>query len=150
MGLTIAGGAALLLAFKFERGTVDVDAVEAAPSFDDSFRAAVRDTATELELPPDWLNDSVKGYADLLEPGFRRRRRRVVDFGRLHVYALARRDLILMKLFAMRPQDLEDLRELKPTAAEFEFVRKSLDRVARFRKDKALAMQLYLDQGGAR
>lgn len=145
--ITVAGGAALLMAFDLERGTMDVDTVEAVPGFDEPFRRAVRETADELELAPNWLNDSAKAYQEVLASGYRRRRRHVGDFGRLRVYALGRRDLILLKVFAMRAQDIEDLRELAPTKAEIAFVREHLERLSRLRPDRALAMRLYLEQG---
>jgi hypothetical protein len=50
-------------------------------------------------LPPD--------YADRLE--------HVGTFGHLTVRTISRRDLILMKLFGMRAEDVEDLRTLAPT-----------------------------------
>lgn len=146
--ITVAGGAALLMAFDLERGTVDVDAVEAVPGLDEAFRRAIREVAEEMELAPNWLNDSAKGYVGVLASGYRKRRRHVGDFGRLRVHALGRRDLILLKLFAMRAKDVEDLRELKPTVEEIEFVRRNLERLSRIRPDRALAMQLYLEQGG--
>lgn len=145
--ITVAGGAALLMAFDLDRGTVDVDAVEAIPGLDESFRRAVREVADELELAPTWLNDSVKGYREVLASGYRERRRHLGDFNRLQVYALGRRDLILLKLFAMRAQDIEDLRSLEPTENEIEFVRENLERLSRVRPDRALAMELYLEQG---
>ncbi|MFO8175341.1 MAG: hypothetical protein R6T96_13720, partial [Longimicrobiales bacterium] len=46
-----------------------------------------------------------------------------------------------------REVDLEDLAAMRPTDKEIEFVLAQLDRIARFRPDKALRMQLYLEQG---
>lgn len=56
-------------------------------------------------------------------------------------------DLILSKFYGGREVDLEDLEQIRPTDEEIEFVLGQLDRIARFRPDKALRMQLYLEQG---
>ena len=56
-------------------------------------------------------------------------------------------DLIVSKFYGGREVDLEDLEEIHPTDEEIEFVLGQLDRIARFRPDKALRMQLYLEQG---
>ncbi|MBI3890446.1 MAG: hypothetical protein HY303_02835 [Candidatus Wallbacteria bacterium] len=145
--ITVAGGAALIVAFKIDRGTADVDAVEAVPRVDQEFRQAVQETAELLELNKHWLNDSAKGFADVLAPDFRKRRLHVGNFNRLRVYSLGRRDLILMKLFAMRAQDLEDLGLLAPSKEEIGFVRENLERLGRIRADQALRIRLYLEQG---
>lgn len=63
------------------------------------------------------------------------------------VYCLARQDLILTKLFAMRAADIEDLEFLSPTHDEIRYVRGELARVSRFHPKAALAISLYLDQG---
>lgn len=55
-----------------------------------------------------------------------------------------------MKSFALRDEDLEDIEQMAPMAEEIGFVRNQLDRIARTRPDRALKMQLYLDQGETR
>ncbi len=145
--ITVAGGAALIVAFNMDRPTADVDAIEAVPRVDQEFRRAVLETAELLELNEHWLNDSAKGFAHVLPPDFKKRRLHVGDFSHLHVYSLGRADLILMKLFAMRAQDLEDLQAMVPTKPEIAFVRDNLERLGHIRKDQALRIQLYLEQG---
>lgn len=56
--------------------------------------------------------------------------------------------MILSKFYGGREVDLEDLAAMRPTDKEIEFALAQLDRIARFRPDKALRMQLYLEQGG--
>lgn len=56
--LFVVGGAAMALAYNRERVTRDVDAIFEPKSV--VYDAATR-LATERKLPPDWLNDSVKG-----------------------------------------------------------------------------------------
>jgi len=50
----------------------------------------------------------------------------VGHFGRLTVYAAGRLDLIAMKFYAGRPQDIEDLIDLSPTPDERKFVREHI------------------------
>jgi hypothetical protein len=58
--LFVVGGAAMALAYNLRRITADVDAIfepkEAV------YRAARRIAVLHPELPPDWLNDAVKGF----------------------------------------------------------------------------------------
>jgi hypothetical protein len=67
-------------------------------------------------------------------------------FSALRVRALGRVGLILMKMAAGRPRDLEDLRFLRPTAADLTFVEAQLDRLNRVFPGDALRIQLYLEQ----
>ena len=85
----------------------------------------------------------------MLPPDYRSRLEEVATFENLRVLRLGRLDLIVMKFFALRPQDLEDLAALVPRADEIEFVRGQLERMARARPDRAFRMQLYLDQGAS-
>jgi len=145
--VTVAGGAALILAYGLERPTADIDAIVTAPPFDDGLRRAIAAVAADQELPEAWLNDAAKAFVEVLGDGFLARRVRLEQFGNLNVYVLGRQDLILMKLYAMRPEDIEDLRSLTPTGEEIEYVEQELDRIDRFNPKAALAISLYLEQG---
>ncbi len=68
-------------------------------------------------------------------------------FGNLTVEHVGRPDLILMKLAAGRPRDIEDLEALAPTASEIAFVRSQMGRIAAFDSPRALRIRLYLEQG---
>jgi hypothetical protein len=111
-------------------------------------RSAIRQVAQEKGLSPQWLNDGVKAFGDVLPDDFDQRTDRVGTFGNLRVLLLGRLDLILSKFYGGREVDLEDLAAIRPTDTEVAFVLAQLDRIARFRPDKALRMQLYLEQGG--
>lgn len=53
------------------------------------------------------------------------------------------------KFYGGRVVDFEDLAEIRPTDEEIAFVLSQLERIARFRPDKAFKMQLYIEQGRA-
>lgn len=103
--------------------------------------------ADELDLPPRWLNDGAKAFAGVLPPDYGTRLVPVGTFGRLVVQAIGRSDFIVMKLFAMRAEDVDDLRTLRPTPAEIAFARAQLPRIAAFDPARAHLMELYLAQG---
>lgn len=146
--IVLAGGAALILGGYVDRATNDGDVIHSAPRLAEiaDLLAAV---AEERGLPPEWLNDGVRGWADVLPTEFGTRLEEVGTYGALRVRRLGRLDLIVMKFFALRPQDLEDLAALAPGPDEIEFVRAQLGRIASARPDRALRMQLYLEQGAS-
>jgi hypothetical protein len=57
--ICLFGGTAMILAFNARLSTQDVDAVFQPPEI---IRRKAREIAEEINLPPDWLNDGVKGY----------------------------------------------------------------------------------------
>lgn len=144
--IVIAGGAALILGGYIDRGTSDADVVYADPPLA-RLRSAILQVAQERGLSPQWLNDGVKAFGDVLPEDFDQRTDRMGNFGNLRVLLLGRMDLILSKFYGGREVDLEDLARIRPTDEEIEFVLAQLDRIARFRPDKALKVQLYLEQG---
>lgn len=147
--IVIAGGAALILGDYVDRATGDGDVVYANPPLA-QLRSAILQVAQERGLSPRWLNDGVKAFGDVLPDDFDQRTDRMGTFGDLRVLLLGRMDLILSKFYGGREVDLEDLAAMRPTDEEIEFVLAQLDRIARFRPDKALRMQLYLEQGEER
>jgi len=146
--VVIAGGAALILGGYIERATSDGDVVHSVPPLTE-LRSAIRQVAEERGLSPDWLNDGVKAFGDVLPEDFEKRTDRIGTFGNLRVLLLGRMDLILSKFYGGREVDFEDLAQMHPTDEEIAFVISQLERIARFRPDRALKMQLYLEQGGA-
>ncbi|CAN5784851.1 hypothetical protein BH23GEM7_BH23GEM7_28390 [soil metagenome] len=144
--ILLAGGAALILAGYIERGTDDGDVVHSQPSLA-TLSDSIAAVAEERNLSTRWLNDGVKAWSDVLPADFEARLEEVGTFGDLRVRRLGRLDLLVMKFFALREEDLEDLERMAPTDEEIAFVRSQLGRIARIGPDKALRMQLYLDQG---
>lgn len=118
--LLIGGAAGMLTgALRPERTTLDCDVIEFVPQ---EIANAVKDAAAKVSsamgLAEDWLNDHATWYIDIMLEGWKARRRHVGVFGPLDVYAVDRIDLISLKVYANRPQDIEDLEDLKVTQDE--------------------------------
>ncbi len=145
--LIVGGGGSAILCRWLDRPTLDLDVLASEPALGAPFRAAVVQVADEQGLPAAWINDGAKAYAEVLPPDFRSRLIAVGVYGRLTVQALGRPDWILLKLFALRAEDVADLRALAPTPTELAFVRRELPRIARFHAARAHGMELYLQQG---
>lgn len=143
--LVLAGGSAMILLGYLDRDTGDLDAIDASPRLW-ALRHEIAAVAEEIGVAADWLNDGVTAYRDLLPAGFHARLQRVGTFGRLTVDALGRQDLILLKMAAARPRDLDDLRALAPTPDDVVFVERELERVSRVAPHLALRIDLYLRQ----
>jgi hypothetical protein len=104
--LFLVGGAAMALAYSNRRITRDVDGI-----FEPKVVVyeAARSVAEELELPDDWLNDAVKGFA----PGEDADRRLLFSTPSLTVTIASPRYLLAMKIFASRvDQDADDIKVL--------------------------------------
>ncbi|MBI4770125.1 MAG: hypothetical protein HY784_06865, partial [Chloroflexi bacterium] len=68
----LVGGAAMILHFGASRATCDVDALVLRGDVAD-LRLAGQRVARTHDLPEDWMNDAVKGFADILPRDFYRR-----------------------------------------------------------------------------
>ncbi|MFP4434856.1 MAG: DUF6036 family nucleotidyltransferase [Phycisphaerae bacterium] len=113
--IAIVGGAAgmLLGLWPGERVTEDVDIAEISPPSQPrgALLLAAREMAEELGLSPHWLNDDFLSFGslDTLPDGWRARSVRIGSYGNLRVICPCRRDLLAMKVYAGRPQDIEDV-----------------------------------------
>jgi hypothetical protein len=94
-------------------------------------REAARQVAEKRGLPADWLNRDSRMYAHLLPIGWRKRCEAVGRFGRWRCWPLADAILMAMKLMGapVRPQDLEDIIAMRPTADDIAFLHEHLDRL---------------------
>jgi len=132
--IVLCGALALMVrnALAAGRRTLDCDVIAHEPA--DAFvevAAAARAVADRLGLPANWLNDEASAFAYLLPLGWRDRVSALATFGPLEVQVLARFDLLALKLVgaASRPQDLEDIEQMRPTPDELDRLAAHLDRL---------------------
>ncbi len=123
------------------RTTLDCDVMVFAP--EDAFEAlatAAMAVAERLDLPRGWFNTGPMALrGDVLPAGWEERRQVVLETDALVVYAAGRIDLICMKVYAHRVQDLEDLQAMRVRESEAAFVREHLDTLERSGNAKRVA-----------
>ncbi len=102
----VVGGAAIALAFDERRATRDIDAVFEPKAVVYECAASV---AREMDLPPGWLNDAVKGFLAGDDPAAAP----VLDLPGLRCLAASPEILLALKVLAHRVgEDEEDVRLL--------------------------------------
>lgn len=129
--LAVVGGGALLVLGLIERPTRDLDVVaridsdlwSRAKPFPPTLDEAVRDVASALDLPDDWLNPGPTDLLDLGLPGGFAERVDVRRYGTLTIRYASREDQIAFKLYAAVDQGPDskhfaDLQKLTPTQGE--------------------------------
>ncbi len=148
--VAIVGGAAMILHFGASRATRDVDVLVLRGDVAE-LRQAARLVARARELPDDWINDAVKGFADILPSDFYHR---LVPLGfpfqHLQLYVLGLPEQVAMKIVALREQDLEDLELLLPSMSEAErdVLLRIMYHVGEVRPDWALRIKYFLLERG--
>ena len=148
--LVLVGGAAMILHFGAHRATHDIDALVLRGDVQ-TLRQAIKTVAQQHNLPEDWLNEAVKGFADILPPDFYHRLTPLpLSLKRLRVYALGRAEQTAMKIVALREQDLEDLEILLPEMTEEDRAGliAIMQHVATFRPDWAQKIRYFLLEAG--
>jgi hypothetical protein len=102
----VVGGAAIALAFDTRRATRDIDAVFEPKA---AIYEAAAEVSQQLELPPGWLNDAVKGFLAGEDP----HAAPVLDVPGLRCLAASAPMLLAMKVLAHRVgEDEADVRLL--------------------------------------
>lgn len=147
VSLVLGGSAALILSNDLPRPTDDGDVVTSEPGLGE-LQALIREIADSEGLPAGWLNGSIQSYTYLLPADYTARLIAMPPFNRLQVRLLSRRDVILMKVYGMRPRDIDDLRAIRPTLDELAFVRAQLARIGAKEAIKARDMVELLDAWG--
>jgi hypothetical protein len=134
----LVGGAAIAVAYDSRRATRDLDAAF-APS--DVVRAAAQRVAADAGLPPDWLNDAVKGFL----PGEDPAAAVFFESDSLRVDVASPAYLLAMKLMSARPGvDFEDIKLLYRICG-FTTVQEGLELVERaFPASRILPKTQYL------
>ncbi len=102
----VVGGAAMALAHRASRSTLDVDAL--ALDHRAEVLAVAGEVAREQRLPPDWLNDAVR-RAPWSAPGPDARAAVVYDSPHLVVTGASAEHLLAMKVQAFRARDEPDI-----------------------------------------
>ncbi len=147
--IVIAGAAALVLIGELKRSTADCDVIHADPPLAD-MKNAIAAVAESHALSAEWLNTNVSIFADILPADYRARWIHIGTFGQLTVHALGRNDLVLMKLMALRSQDMDDLDEIKPTQDELRFAISHFPRLAPRYHKKVIRARHYIEGSGVR
>ncbi|MFI4912492.1 MAG: DUF6036 family nucleotidyltransferase [Sedimentisphaeraceae bacterium JB056] len=127
--LLLIGGAAAILSglLPQERVTQDCDVMDYTPSdANDAIVEAAAKAAEKEGLPENWLSFQAMGL-DVLPDGWRVRRQLICEFDKIKIYAASRIDLIAMKFYANRPQDREDILNMRPTKDELSYIEKYLN-----------------------
>jgi len=104
--LFVVGGAAMAMAYDAARVTRDVDAIFVPHGI---VVEEARAVASELGLPPWWLNEQASVYVSGQDdPG----KKRVFDHPGLRVMVASPDHIFAMKALAARTRDVDDLRSL--------------------------------------
>lgn len=103
--IVLAGGAVMLLVIRNRETTKDVDAYFATNA--QEIREAAHLIAQRENLPPDWLNDGMKGFFYTTPPTTL-----WVDYPGLRVYHADLDYVLSMKAVAGRPEDIGDIQAL--------------------------------------
>ncbi len=127
--ILLVGGVAAMLTGQLpaERVTQDCDIMVFSPKeAQEAVLSVAREVAKAKGLPENWLNCQAMGL-NVLPDGWLSRRKYICKYGQLSIYAASRIDLLCMKFYANRPQDREDIMEMKPTSEEMGYVHRYLD-----------------------
>lgn len=105
--LHIVGGAVMVTEYEARDATADVYAFDYQPH--GAVERAARLVAEEMDMPQSWLNQQASAY---VPRGADWRRSHTFDHPNLHLYAIAPKHLLAMKIQAGRPTDAEDISTL--------------------------------------
>jgi hypothetical protein len=148
--IILVGGAAMILHFGASRATYDVDVLITKGDLTE-LRQAIHEIGQLHKLRDDWMNEGVKGFADILPRDFHRRLVRMdLSLDHLNLYFLGLPEQVAMKIVALREQDLEDLDLLLPKLSneDKQSLLAIMEHVATFRIDWAQKMRYFLLEQG--
>ena len=127
--ILLVGGVAAMLTGQLsaERVTQDCDIINLSPEqAQETILKSAREVARIKGLPENWLNCQAM-QMNILPDGWLSRRQHICKYSQLSIYAASRLDWLCMKFYANRPQDREDIMEMKPALEDMSYVRKYLD-----------------------
>jgi len=146
--IVIVGGAAMIIHFGATRATRDVDAIVEGDNMRE-IKNAAKIVADKFDLDHDWLNDSVKGFANILPPDFHKRITKLeLNLHNLEIFVLGIAEQLTMKIIALREQDLEDIEVLLPqlTDTDKQTVIDNMHLIHKIRPDWAQKIQYFLEE----
>jgi len=146
--IVIVGGAAMIINFGSTRATRDIDAIFEGDNLRE-IKTAVKNVAEKFQLDDDWLNDSVKGFANILPPDFQSRTIKLeLNLYNIEVFVLGIAEQLIMKIVALREQDLEDidLLLLQLKDEDKQNVIGNMQSISKIRPDWAQKIQYFLDE----
>ncbi len=146
--IIIVGGAAMIMHFGATRVTRDIDAILVGDNLREIKKAA-KNVAEKYQLDNDWLNDNVKGFAIVLPPDFNKRVTKLdIKLLNIEIFVLGLSEQLIMKIVALREQDLEDIEILLPqlTEKDKKIVIKNMDYISKFRPDWAQKIKYFLEE----
>ena len=146
--IVVVGGAAMIIYFGGTRATRDVDAFVEGDNLREIKQAAQK-VAEKYHLDLDWLNDSVKGFANILPPDFHERITKLdLQLSNLDIFVLGIAEQLIMKIVALREQDLEDIEVLLPqlTEKDKKTVISNMHYINKVRPDWAQKIQYFLEE----
>lgn len=138
----------MIIHFGATRATRDVDAIVEGDNLRE-IKDASKIVAEKFQLDDDWLNDSVKGFANILPPDFHTRITKLdLNLSNLEIFVLGIAEQLIMKIVALREQDLEDIDVLLPqlTDVDKETVVKNMHYINKIRPDWAQKIQYFLEE----
>lgn len=150
--IVIVGGAAMIIHFGATRATRDVDAIVEGDNLRE-IKKASRIVADKFQLDEDWLNDNVKGFATILPTDFHKRIKRLeLGLYNIEIFVLGIAEQLIMKIVALREQDLEDIEVLLPqlTVEDKLMVISNMHYINKIRPDWAQKIQYFLEEQGWR
>lgn len=124
--LIIGGGGAMILAHHLNLATSDIDGIPTGIEIM-NLDPLVKEVASELNLPPDWLNPYFSTFTHVLPPEYGSRLESVAQFTNLEVLALSKEDLLIMKCFAGRQKDVSHMKALIKKGAKLSVVETHLE-----------------------
>lgn len=146
--IVIVGGAAMIIHFGATRATRDVDAIVEGDNLRE-IKNASKIVAEKFQLDNDWLNDSVKGFVNILPPDFHKRITKLeLDLYNLEIFVLGISEQLIMKIVALREQDLEDIEVLLPqlTDKDKQNVIDNMNHINKTRPDWVQKIQYFLEE----
>jgi hypothetical protein len=128
--LIIGGGGAMILAHRYPMGTMDIDAVPKGIEMK-HLDVLVKQIATELELPPDWLNPYFSSFAHTLPSDYGTRLVEVYSGAHLSAQALSIQEMLIMKCFAHRQKDVPHAKALIKAGADIDAVENQIEMLSK-------------------